>query len=57
MEPLSVTIRTASQIMGLGLTKTWELASTGQIETFKVGRRTLVKFDSLRRLVDAGGEL
>lgn len=44
-------------MMGLGLTKTWELAGSGQIETFKVGRRTLVKVESLRRLVDAGGAL
>lgn len=57
MEPLSVTVRTAAQMMGLGLTKTWELASSGQIETFKVGRRTLVKVESLRRLVNAGGDL
>lgn len=57
MTPYSVTVDTAAGLLGIKRTKFYELVASGHIDTFKIGRRTLVKVDSLRRLVDAGGAL
>lgn len=37
---------------GIGRTKAFELASRGQLETFKIGSRTFVMLDSLASLPD-----
>ena len=52
MEPLTVTVNGAKQALGLGHTKVYELINAGTLKTVKVGRRTLVKTDSIRALVD-----
>jgi len=52
MEPLTVTVAGARAVLGLGTTKLYELISEGKLQTIKVGRRTLVKTDSIRALVD-----
>ena len=39
--------------MGLGRTSIYQMIKAGRLEAFKLGRRTLVKTDSIRRLVDA----
>ena len=54
MTPLSVTVDTATQLLGCGKTKFYELVASKHIATFKIGRRTLVKFESLCRFVEAG---
>ena len=51
LEPLSVSVRDAGKIIGLGKTKTFELIAAGSLESFKVGRKTLVRMSSIRRLV------
>ena len=51
MEPLTTTIDGALKATGLGRTKFHALVNEGRIETIKIGTRTLVKVDSLRRLV------
>ncbi len=53
MEAISTTIAGACQASGLGKSKLYELISAGKIDTVKVGRRTLVKVESLRRLLEA----
>jgi len=53
METISTTIAGACQATGLGKSKIYELISAGELSTVKIGRRTLVKTDSLRRLVGA----
>ena len=53
MEPVTVTVKDAKAALGLGTTKLYELIGNGQLETIKVGRRTLVKVASIRRLVEA----
>lgn len=55
MEPLSLTVPDACRAIGLGRTKLYELIESGQVETIKIGARTLVKYDSLKRLI-AGSE-
>jgi excisionase family DNA binding protein len=52
MEPLTVTVAGARAVLGLGTTKLYELIGEGKLQTIKVGRRTLVKTDSIRALVD-----
>ena len=52
MEPLSVTVRDACKIVGIGPTKLYELIGAKRVETVRIGRRTLVTTASLRRLVD-----
>jgi hypothetical protein len=49
--PLAVTFATARQLSGLGLTSLWRLARERQIETVRVGRRTLITYRSLVRLL------
>jgi hypothetical protein len=51
MEPITVTVEAARRSLGIGLTKTWELIGNGQLETVKIGRRTLVTTASIRALV------
>ncbi len=52
MEPITVTVEGAKKALGLGHTKIYELISKGQLQTVKIGRRTLIKTDSIRALVD-----
>jgi len=52
MEPITVTIDGAKKATGLGTTKLYELINQGKLQTIKIGRRTLVKTDSIRALVD-----
>ena len=54
MEPLTVTVAGAKKALGLGTTKIYDLINDGKLRTVKVGRRTLVRTDSIRQLVDAG---
>lgn len=52
MDPITVTVDGAKRALGLGRTKIYELIENGKLSTVKVGRRTLVKTDSIRALVD-----
>lgn len=55
MEPITLTIEGARAYTGLGKTKVFELIESGHFETIKVGRRTLIKVDSIKRFVANGG--
>ncbi len=52
MDPVTVTVDAAKKALGIGLTKTYELINEGKLSTVKIGRRTLVRTDSIRALVD-----
>ena len=52
MDPVTVTIDGAKRALGIGHTKIYELIGEGRLATVKIGRRTLVKTDSIRALVD-----
>ena len=52
MEPITVTVDGAKKALGIGHTKLYELIGEGRLSTIKIGRRTLVKVDSIRQLVD-----
>lgn len=51
IQPLTVTFRRACEISGLGATTLWARAKDGELEVVRVGRRTLIKFPSLKRLL------
>lgn len=48
---LSVTVREASQSLGIGQTNFYKLVRSGKIRTFKIGRRTLILTEELSRFV------
>jgi excisionase family DNA binding protein len=52
MDPVTVTVQGARKALGLGSTKIYELIGEGRLKTVKIGRRTLVKTESIRALVD-----
>jgi excisionase family DNA binding protein len=52
LERLTVRIPTATEMTGIGRTKLYELIRSGEIETVKVGRCTLIVADSLKRLIE-----
>jgi len=51
MEPLSVSINDAAKALGVGRTSIYAMIGDGRLEAFKLGRRTLVRVESIRRLV------
>jgi excisionase family DNA binding protein len=51
MEPIATSINGAAKALSLGRTKIYELINAGKLDTVKLGRRTLVKTASIRRLV------
>jgi excisionase family DNA binding protein len=49
--PVTITVRRAGELSGLGNTKIWELIKTGELQTVRIGRRRLVLFKSLVALL------
>lgn len=50
IEPLTVRIATAVQLTGISRSRLYELIQSGDLETVKVGRSTLIPFRSLKTL-------
>lgn len=50
-KPLTVTVKTARKISGLGNTTLYRLIKEKRLETISIGRRRLVKYASLEALV------
>lgn len=48
----NLTIARAVALFGIGRTKLYALIQDGEIEAFKIGRRTLVRADSARAFID-----
>jgi excisionase family DNA binding protein len=55
MQQLAYSINDTAKTLSLGRTSIYALINAGQLEAFKLGRRTLVKADSIRRLIEAQG--
>jgi excisionase family DNA binding protein len=47
-EPLAVRIPQAAQMLGIGKSTLYEIIASGEIETIKIGRSTVVPIESLR---------
>lgn len=41
-----------SELLGLGMTKTWALIRSGEILSKRVGRRVIVLADDLKRFIE-----
>jgi excisionase family DNA binding protein len=50
IEPLTVRVATAVRITGLSRSRIYELIQSGDLDTVKVGRATLVQYESLKAL-------
>ena len=55
MENLAISINETAKVLSLGRTTIYAMIGDGRLEAFKLGRRTLVKAESIRRLVAAQG--
>ena len=52
MAPIATSIIAAAKALGIRRTSIYSLIREGRLEVVKLGRRTLVKADSIRRLLD-----
>ena len=52
--PLLVTVKGAAQAIGVSPTSIWRLTKKGNLETRKIGGRTLVTMESIRRVAEHG---
>ena len=52
VEPICVRINDAARMIGVGRTKLYELISSGELETVKIGKATRVTTASLHELVE-----
>ena len=49
----NISIAEAVRTFGIGRTKLYELIRNGDIEAFKLGRRTLIRTASARKFIDS----
>jgi excisionase family DNA binding protein len=52
MEPIAASINDTAKALSLGRTSIYALIREGKLDAFKLGRRTLIKVDSIRRLLE-----
>ncbi len=53
MDPINLSIIDAARALGVGRSKLYELINAGQLETVKLGTRTLVRVASIRAFSDS----
>jgi excisionase family DNA binding protein len=53
MQPVATSINDTARALSLGRTSIYVLIREGRLETIKLGRRTLVKVESIHRLLDS----
>ena len=51
MEPLALSIHETAKALSLGRTSIYAMIADGRLDAFKLGRRTLIRMESIRRLV------
>jgi len=53
MDPINLSIIETARTLGVGRSKLYELINAGQLETVKLGTRTLVRVASIRAFSDS----
>jgi len=53
MEPLTLSINDTAKALGIGRSTVYALIKSGALDVIKIGRRTLLTTDSIRRLARA----
>ena len=53
MDPINLSIIDAARALGVGRSKLYELVNAGQLDTVKLGTRTLVRVASIRAFSDS----
>ena len=51
MERLAYSINDTAKALSLGRTSIYAMIADGRLQAFKLGRRTLIKAESIRRLI------
>ena len=54
MEQLLLSIPEAARVLGIGRSKLYEIMAGGELDTVTIGRRRLVRADSVRALASEG---
>jgi excisionase family DNA binding protein len=54
MDPIVVSVNGAAEALNLGRTSIYALIKEGRLLTIKLGRRTLIKVDSIHALLSQG---
>ncbi|WP_129586155.1 DNA-binding protein [Sphingomonas montana] len=52
MKPLAVSVPEFGGLVGVKLTKAWSLLRDGEVESFHIGRRTVVSMSSIEAFVE-----
>jgi excisionase family DNA binding protein len=52
MERLAYSINDTAKTLSLGRTSIYAMIADGRLDAFKLGRRTLIRAESIRRLVE-----
>lgn len=55
LEPIAYSIADACRVTSIGKTRLYQLINEGKLEARKIGGRTLIPADSLRRLITGEG--
>lgn len=55
MDRLAYSINDTAQALSLGRTSIYAMIADGRLEAFKLGRRTLIKAESIRKLLAGEG--
>jgi excisionase family DNA binding protein len=55
-DPLSVSVREACRLIGVGNTTLWALIKDGRVRTTRIGRRRLVIYASLQELMTSSAD-
>ena len=51
MDRLAYSINEAARVLSMGRTSIYSMIADGRLEAFKLGRRTLIRAESIQRLV------
>lgn len=57
MDELAYSINRTAKVLGVGRTTIYKLIKSGQVDTLKIGSRTLITTDSITRLTQTRREV